>query len=77
MLVSKDILGGAFRKTNGQYFVALNDLSKLDLVRHELQHVIDDADNHDIYTPTSVKVQLQSSRVSQKEIYNIYCKSNS
>lgn len=83
LLFEKDIFGGAIRQPDGIYFILLKDASRLDLVRHEIQHIIDDADNHNLYAPTTqniiyleqraVQVQLQSIRVSKQVIHDIYC----
>lgn len=82
LLVEHDILGGAFKDGNG-YFIVLVSPEDEALLRHELQHVIDDADNPSIYTSDcktvaalemrAVMAQLQTQNVNIDEIKRIYC----
>lgn len=43
-LRKRGVHGGAFKLENGKYAIAVRSLRQMAILRHELQHVIDDAD---------------------------------
>jgi hypothetical protein len=83
LLLKHNILGGAFKYADGFYFIVLTSPKNAAILRHEMQHVIDDADNPSVYTSdcktmTSLEMrafmaQLQTTNVDADEIKRVYC----